>query len=113
MAKNLNVGYPVLLIFTACTSQHTDIAMEKPEDFIPDETKELTIKVPLEFFNLCKDFDETPEGVLRGFIADVCGLQSLTSFPREDGYSSHGSDERRMAYDYLERAYGMCDDNED
>jgi hypothetical protein len=45
----------------------------------------------------------TPEIVLRGFIADLCGIINWHASPREDGYSSNGSDERRMAQDYYDR----------
>ena len=44
-----------------------------------------------------------PEVVLRGFIADLCEIISWHSAPRADGYSSNGSDERRMAREYYER----------
>jgi len=45
--------------------------------------------------------------VLRGFIADAASLNNYMAEPRADGYSSNGSDERMLAYDYIERAYGM------
>jgi hypothetical protein len=44
-----------------------------------------------------------PEGVLRGFIADLCELVSWAEAPRTDGYASNGSDERRYAMEYYER----------
>ncbi|QDQ28330.1 hypothetical protein FNU76_19335 [Chitinimonas arctica] len=44
-----------------------------------------------------------PEIVLRGFVADVCGIMNWASSPRKDGYSSNGSDERSMAYEYYHR----------
>jgi hypothetical protein len=43
--------------------------------------------------------------VLRGFVADLCDLQNPVARPREDGYSSNGSDERLLAQAYFERAY--------
>jgi hypothetical protein len=72
---------------------------------IYDEAKPVTINVPTEFFNLCGEYGLSPEQVLRGFIADACGLMNYIKEPREDDYSSNGSDERSMAYDYIERAY--------
>lgn len=75
--------------------------------FIQDETEPLTIDVPPEFFSLCHEFHSTPSEVLRGFIADAAALDSYIAEPRADGYSSNGSDERMMAYGYIERAYGM------
>jgi hypothetical protein len=38
--------------------------------------------------------------VLRGFIADLCGIMNWANNPRADGYSSNGSDERQMAEQY-------------
>lgn len=65
--------------------------------------RQVTITLPDEFIALCQ-YDETdPETVLRGFIADLCGIISWAAHPREDGYSSNGSDERMMARDYYER----------
>lgn len=63
----------------------------------------LTINLPEEFIALCKEDDTNPETVLRGFIADLCGIMNWAANPREDGYSSHGSDERMRARDYYER----------
>lgn len=63
----------------------------------------LTIDLPIEFIELCEGDGVTPETVLRGFIADLCGLHNYVAAPRQDGYSSNGSDERSMAQDYYER----------
>ncbi|MEJ1962917.1 MAG: hypothetical protein WDO56_15765 [Gammaproteobacteria bacterium] len=63
------------------------------------------IDVPQEFTKLCAHFALTPASALRGFIADVCGLQNFIAQPREDGYSSNGSDEREHARRYWSRAY--------
>ena len=65
--------------------------------------KHLTIELPPEFIALCKRDNVAPEVVLRGFIADLCELTSWVINPRADGYSSNGSDERRMAMEYYER----------
>jgi hypothetical protein len=48
-----------------------------------------------------------PVDVLRGFIADLCSLHNYFRCPREDGYTSLGSDERRMAQEYFHRAYDI------
>ena len=65
--------------------------------------KTITLELPEEFLNLCQEDDTTPEAVLRGFIGDLCGINPLITEPREDGYNSHGSDERLMAREYYER----------
>lgn len=46
-----------------------------------------------------------PEVVLRGFIADLCGLMNWSNNPRTDGYSSNGSDERDYAEAYYRVGY--------
>lgn len=71
-----------------------------------DATEPVTVPVPPEFFRLARQHQMTAQELLRGFIADVCALESFTSCPRADGYSSNGSDERMLAQDWLERAYG-------
>ena len=63
-------------------------------------TTPLTIDLPEEFVDMCRRDRTTPETVLRGFIADLCCLQSL----RADGYNSNGSDERELAWRYYDRA---------
>lgn len=75
--------------------------------FIEDQTENVTIGIPREFIDLCAEVGQQPETVLRGFIADACGLNNYVAFPRADGYSSNGSDERMQAHAYIERAYGM------
>ncbi|HCF9833292.1 TPA: hypothetical protein NI803_004583 [Pseudomonas aeruginosa] len=79
--------------------------------FIEDSTEALELDVPAEFVSLCAEFKRTPEDVLRGFIADAASLMNYVREPRADGYSSNGSDERRLAYEYIERAYGMWRDD--
>lgn len=61
------------------------------------------IDLPPEFVELCASDAVEPQRVLRGFIADVCGIMNWMSNPRSDGYSSNGSDERRYAQAYYER----------
>lgn len=63
----------------------------------------ISIELPEEFIALCEEDGIKPETVLRGFIADLCEIMNWANNPREDGYSSNGSDERRMARDYYER----------
>lgn len=74
--------------------------------FVADETVELKIRVPKEFVELAKRYGESSEGLLKSFIADVCGLQNFLSNPRADGFQSNGSDERDYAEAWLERSYG-------
>ena len=78
--------------------------------FVADDTQNITIAVPSEFFDLCAEVNLSPEVVLRGFIADVAALDNYLNCPRADGYGSNGSDERMMARDYFERAHGMWRD---
>jgi hypothetical protein len=70
------------------------------------DTETLVIDIPREFIDLCAKSKLQPKTVLRGFIADLCELMNWGYCPREDEYSSNGSDERRMARLYFERAYG-------
>lgn len=65
--------------------------------------RKLTIELPPEFLELCQRDGTTPETVLKGFIADLCGIMNWTSNPRTDGYSSNGSDERDLAEQYYQR----------
>ena len=55
------------------------------------------------FVALCRRDKVAPKTVLRGFIADLCGIVSYVANPRADGYSNNGSDERRLAQEYYER----------
>jgi hypothetical protein len=63
----------------------------------------VTLNLPDEFVALCQADGVDPEFVLRGFIADLCGLISWQAEPRTDGYNSNGSDERMLAQQYYER----------
>lgn len=73
--------------------------------YIEDQTDSVEINVPPEFTALCASRGITVETALRGFIADVCGLQNYVNNPREDGFSSNGSDERMYAGQWFDRAY--------
>ncbi len=64
---------------------------------------QLKIDLPDEFIELCKADEVEPEQVLRGFIADLSEIMNWASDPREDGYSSNGSDERMKAREYYDR----------
>lgn len=75
-------------------------------DFIADRSQRLSLDLPAEFLELCREFKQSPERVLRGFIADAADLQNYAANPRADGFNSNGSDERSLAYGYLLRAYG-------
>lgn len=65
--------------------------------------RQIKITLPDEMLELCQQDQIEPEMVLRGFIADLCGIVSWAANPRPDGYNSNGSDERSMAMDYYRR----------
>ncbi len=65
--------------------------------------QQITIDLPEEFIELCKADEIEPEQVLRGFIADLAEIMNWANDPREDGYSSNGSDERMKAREYYDR----------
>lgn len=76
-------------------------------NFVSDQTVEVTLRVPPEFVRECRRVQRSPEELLRGFVADAAGIQNYVNCPREDKYSSNGSDERDMAEAWINRAYGM------
>lgn len=63
----------------------------------------LMLDLPPELIDLCESDNTDPQTVLRGFVADLCGIQNWASDPRDDGYSSNGSDERMLAQAYYDR----------
>lgn len=63
----------------------------------------IDLDLPPEFVDLCKRHGVAPEFVLRGFIADLCGLVIWMHKPRHDGYCSNGPDQRAYARRYYER----------
>ena len=77
---------------------------------VSEDTQTVVLKVPRELITLCSRSSIQAETVLRGFIADLCSLQNWISCPREDGYSSNGSDERQLAQAYFRRAYPWLQD---
>lgn len=79
---------------------------------IQRDTQSQPLDLPREFLDFCSIRGISSEAVLRGFIADLCGLMNVFVCPREDGYSSNGSDERQLALEYFQRAWGWVDDPE-
>ena len=69
----------------------------------PRIRRNVTLTLPDEFIALCREDGVTPEVVLRGFIADLCKIESSVDAPRTDGYCSNGSDERSKAREYYDR----------
>jgi hypothetical protein len=78
----------------------------KRGEVIGEDTEALVLQIPREFIDRCARYRLHPQTVLCGFIADLCELISWVNCPREDGYSSNGSDERLMAQQYFDRVYG-------
>ena len=77
---------------------------------VPQDTQEVRLDLPREFLAYCETRGLTPTTVLRAFVADLCEIQNLFAHPREDGYSSNGSDERMLAREYFERTFGWTED---
>lgn len=75
--------------------------------YVPDETIEVTLRVPPEFVRACRRVQRSPAELLRGFVADAAGVHNELQRPRADGFSSNGSDERDYAAAWIDRAYGM------
>lgn len=80
---------------------------------VRQEADTVGLDLPREFRELCRAYRQQPAAVLRAFIADVCSLRNLARCPREDGYCSLGSDERRHARAYFDRAYGTYFEDEE
>jgi hypothetical protein len=80
-------------------------SLVKARDARFDEQRRITFDLPNEFLVLCDQYGLTPVQALRGFVADVCGINNYLSDPRPDGYSSNGSDERWQARAYFDRAH--------
>lgn len=79
--------------------------------YIKDQTVPMEpMGLPPEFIDLCEQRGVPPNSVLRGLIADLCGLQNFMVNPREDGFSSNGSDERMYAQQWFDRAYPEFED---
>ena len=63
----------------------------------------ITIDLPPEFISMCEHDGTSPEDVIRGFVADLAGIDDYIDHPRDDGYTSHGSDECMLARAYYDR----------
>lgn len=74
--------------------------------FVSDDTVAVVLRVPRELRVLAKDHRVDVDQVLRAFMADVCGIRNTYANPRADGLSSNGSDERDLAEQWFERAFG-------
>lgn len=74
--------------------------------FVPDETQEVTLRVPREFVRESRRVQMTPHDLLRSFVGDLAGIRNYAILPRADGYDSNGSDEREYANAWLMRAHG-------
>ena len=63
----------------------------------PEPTETIVaMPIPIEFVKFCNEIDVEPVFVLNGFIADVCEL-------RRAPWETNGSDERRLAAEYIDR----------
>jgi hypothetical protein len=71
------------------------------------DTQRVSFELPSEFLHFCSSRKVTPDRVLSTFIADLCKLTNLYACPREDGYTSSGSDERQFALAYFDRTWGI------
>lgn len=69
---------------------------------MPPENPYVTLELPPEFVALCEADNVLPERVLRGFIADLAGIECWES--STGPYFNNGSDERRLAMGYYDRA---------
>lgn len=70
---------------------------------MPRKSNHLTLELPPQFIALCNADNVSPESVLRGFIADLAGIECWES--STGCYFNNGSDERRLAVGYYERAH--------
>ena len=78
---------------------------------VPQNTRAVSLDLPREFLTYCESRKLTPTAVLRAFIGDLCEIENLFAHPREDGYGSNGSDERRrLAREYFQRAFDWTED---
>lgn len=77
---------------------------------VPQDTRAVSLDLPREFLTYCETRRLAPTAVLRAFIGDLCEIDNLFAHPREDGYCSNGSDERRLAREYFQRAFGWTED---
>jgi hypothetical protein len=78
---------------------------------VPRDTETLALPLPREFLDYCHGRKLTPATVLRSFIGDLCVLSSPFERPREDGYTSSGSDACELANAYFKHAFDNGDDS--
>jgi len=75
-------------------------------EFVPDDSWAELLRVPREFKVLARDHRLSVEELLQAFMADVCSLRNTLGAPRADGLTSNGSDERDLAEQWFQRAFG-------
>lgn len=63
--------------------------------------KKLELTLPPKFLEHCARYFVSPEAVIRGFIGDLCGLDSNS--PNHEKCWTNGSDERDLAEQYFNR----------
>jgi hypothetical protein len=63
--------------------------------------EKLDLTLPPKFLELCAQYFVSPEAVIRGFIGDLCGLDSNS--PNHEKCWTNGSDERDLAEQYFNR----------
>lgn len=73
--------------------------------YIADLSEPIELSIPPEMVDLCQSRGLTVEQVLRGLMADLCGLQSSPVLPREDGFASQGVVEQVKAMQWLNQAF--------
>lgn len=74
--------------------------------FVSDDTAAVVLRVPRELRVLANDHRVGVDEFLRAFMADVCDIRNTYANPRADGLSSNGSDERDLAEQWFQRAFG-------
>jgi hypothetical protein len=79
-------------------------------DVVRRDTEMLSIELPREFIDFCAIRGLAPLSVLRAYVADLCELFNWVQCPREDDYSTNGSDERMYAQIYFQRAFGWVEE---
>jgi hypothetical protein len=68
-------------------------------------TQQVSLELPSEFLDFCSSRKIAPDRVLCTFFSDLCKLTNLYTCPREDGYSSGGTDECQLALAYFDRTW--------
>lgn len=73
--------------------------------FHEDDTEQVTIAIPQEFFEICRIFRVSVDNALRAFIADACGIENNPNDQRADGYNRTSEKGTNAAEDYLNVAF--------